>query len=304
MAMINERNKIVQILDGGLATELEKRGHNLDDDLWSARLLIEHPNEILAVHREYLDAGADIVTSSSYQATVDGFVKLGKQKSEAEQLITRSIKLAQQACHEFASVNPSESSKQVAAGVGPYGAAQADGSEYTGAYRVSHTQLLDFHFDRWHLLLSANPDLVICETIPNVVEAKVLCQLAQETNLPVWISFSCQNESAISDGTPIEDITELILNSSAKGIGLNCTPPSLISPLVTKIRSVCQRIPVLVYPNSGETYQIETRSWTGITEVAEFSKLAQTWIDQGVDVIGGCCRTTPNHIRALSQICN
>lgn len=293
--------KPFQILDGGLATELENRGHNLNDDLWSARLLLEQPDEIVAVHRDYLDAGADIVTSASYQATVGGFEKIGVNGEDAQGLISRSVDLARQACQEFLSTSPTVPVK-VAAGVGPYGAALADGSEYTGDYPLDSTQLYEFHYRRWHLLLSAEPDLVLCETIPNAEEAKALIRLTEETKVPVWMSFSCRSEREISDGTLVSSIVKLILDSSVYGIGINCTMPGLITPLVTTIRNVSSSIPILVYPNSGETYQMSTRTWTGNAEANRFADLAREWIERGVEVIGGCCRTTPHHIRSLRDL--
>lgn len=289
-------------MDGGLATELEKRGHDLNDDLWSARLLLEQPAEITTVHRDYLEAGSGIVTSASYQATISGYRQAGVARSEAEQLIVRSVALARQACQDFAIANPNCLPRKVAAGVGPYGAALADGSEYTGNYDLDSDQLYEFHQTRWHLLLSARPDLVLCETIPSLHEARALIRLAEETDLQVWISFSCRNESEISDGTSIQQVARLILESAAFGIGINCTPPGLLTSLVTRIRSVSSTLPVLVYPNSGETWQIESRTWAGFEHTHRIAEMAPAWIELGVEAIGGCCRTTPDHIRALRDL--
>lgn len=300
--MASKKMTSFRILDGGLATELERRGHDLNDDLWSARLLKEQPDEIVAVHRDYLDAGADIVTSSSYQATVSGFQKFGVSREDAQDLIVQSVQLSKQACREFESEHPAGLARQVAASVGPYGAALANGSEYTGVYGLRSDQLYEFHRARWHLLLSAKPDLMLCETIPNVDEAKALIRLAEATDIPVWISFSCRSETQISDGTPVEAVAKRILSSSTYGIGINCTPPHLITPLVNNIRRFSSTIPVLVYPNSGETYQIGTRSWSGHAEAKRFGELAQEWINLGVEVVGGCCRTTPEHIRAVRRL--
>lgn len=120
----------VLISDGGLATELEARGHDLSDPLWSARLLVDAPHAITAVHTAYFRAGAQIATTASYQASFEGFAARGIGHDDATVLLRRSVELAQAARDEVGVGGLS-----VAASVGPYGAALADGSEYRGMLR-------------------------------------------------------------------------------------------------------------------------------------------------------------------------
>ncbi|MEM7478006.1 MAG: homocysteine S-methyltransferase [Planctomycetota bacterium] len=287
-----------KILDGGLATELEQRGHNLKDELWSSRLLLDQPEEIVDLHCKFLEAGSDIVTSASYQATIAGFERIGLERKRAAAMIVRSVELAREACQRFEGKIEGRAG-EVAAGVGPFGAALADGSEYTGDYSASKRQLYDFHIERWELLVSAQPDWMLCETVPNLQEAEVLCKIAAKTSIPVWISFCCPDGTKISDGTPIGGLAELIASAGVHGIGVNCTSPKYISELVHRIRDVSEDLPIVVYPNSGETFQSETRDWAGEADAGDFATQAEAWYQAGAQIIGGCCRTTPEHIRRL-----
>lgn len=293
----------VLIIDGGLATELEARGHDLSDELWSARLLKDDPDAIRQVHFDYLVAGADCVISASYQATVQGFVRTGLSEAEAEWLLQRSVELAREARDEFWSDEANREGRLrplVAASVGPYGAFLADGSEYTGRYGLDEEELLSFHRRRWHLLSESGPDLLACETIPSAVEARALARLLAETpDMPVWFSFSCRDGEHISDGVPIVDCVEPLQRlPQVVAIGINCTAPRYISSLVRAVRSVTDK-PVVVYPNSGEQYDATNKRWTGLSVPREFAEQSRAWREAGATLLGGCCRTGPHHVQQL-----
>jgi homocysteine S-methyltransferase len=287
---------VPKILDGGLATELEARGHDLADDLWSARLLLDQPAEILAVHHAFIQAGADIITTASYQATISGFCRQGLQPDQAEMLLRRSVRLAMQARQQ------SGKAVRVAASVGPYGAFLANGAEYTGDYDRDEAGLYEFHRQRWQILASEQPDIMLCETIPGLAETRALERLAREFPEPrVWISFSCRSGSRISDGTGIEQVVDLLnSNPAITGVGANCTDPRFVPELVRRLRQRTTKL-VVIYPNSGEVYDPVTKSWSGPDDVADFARQAVEWRKLGADVIGGCCRVTPRHIRELRE---
>ena len=288
------------ILDGGLATQLESRGHDLGDSLWSARLLRDAPEEIQAVNREYLEAGADVVTTASYQATVSGFMSHGLSESDALGLIERSVQLALAARDEFWNSPANRSGRQrplVAASVGSYGAFLANGAEYTGEYDLDETGLMSFHRQRWFTLARQNPDLMLCETIPSLIEARILAELASESAMPTWISFSCRDTGHTGDGTPLEQCAQLAQQStSVSAVGVNCLSPHWVAEIVESLRRSTDK-PILVYPNSGETWQ--DKKWVGVSSLEQFTELAKTWRERGASIIGGCCRTTPDHIRGL-----
>ncbi len=174
------------ILDGGLATQLEARGHDLGDALWSARLLRDAPAEIQAVNREYLAAGADVISTASYQATVSGFMSQGLSETEAIELIRRSVQLACAARDEFWNTPSNQQGRQsplVAASIGAYGAYLANGAEYTGDYDLDEAGLLNFHHRRWFILAAQNPDIMLCETIPSLVEARCAGEFGQRDSI-------------------------------------------------------------------------------------------------------------------------
>jgi len=268
------------ILDGGLATELEARGHDLSGELWSARLLIDAPEEIRAVHESFVEAGADCVITASYQASIDALRALGVDPTE---ILLRSIALAKES-----------GARTVAASVGPYGATLADGSEFTGVY--PDVDLDAWHRERFAILDGSDADLLACETIPRLDEAQALAGLLDRK--PAWFSFCCRDEKHISDGTPIAECARFLDGfEKVFAVGVNCTPPQHVESLVRQIRSATSK-PIVVYPNSGERY--EDGRWLG--EPADFAALAKVWWDAGAAHIGGCCRVGPKQIRALAEL--
>ena len=293
------------ILDGGLATELENRGYDLADDLWSARLLIDAPDAIQEVHRDYLEAGADCVISASYQGSIAGFINWGLSRSEGTALLELSVKLAIEARDSFWT-NPMNRAGRikpiVAASVGPYGAFLADGSEFTGDYDLSEEGLLEFHKERWRILAGTDADLLACETIPSFAEVRALAKLLADGDFtPAWVSFSCKDGKHISDGTPLaEAISVLDGIENVVAVGINCTAPRFISSLIGEA-SRATRKPIIVYPNSGETYDTARRIWTGDASEKDFAQACQTWQAEGASLIGGCCRTGPEHIRLVRE---
>jgi homocysteine S-methyltransferase len=301
--MLEEQD--VVILDGGLATELEARGWNLDDELWSARLLLEAPEEIRQVHVDFLIAGADCITTSTYQASLPGFLRRGLGETEATELLRESVGLAIEAREIFwddPANRPGRCKPLVAASIGPYGAYLADGSEYKGCYDVDYAALYAFHHGRWVVLANSEADLLACETIPSVRETEVLLKLIAETSgVHAWMTFSCRDGSEISDGTPIEELAAMCdAESSVAAIGVNCTPPQYISSLVEKINGVTDK-PIVVYPNSGERYDPASKTWLAAPAGLDVEWAADDWIRRGAVCIGGCCRIGPQQITALRR---
>ena len=295
----------VVILDGALATELERRGADLRDSLWSAKILLEAPELIRAVHLDYFLAGADCAITASYQATVAGFAGRGLSEAEALGLILRSVQLAVEARDAFWANSAHRVGRPrpfVAASVGPYGAFLADGSEYRGDYGLSEAELLDFHRPRMAALVAAGADMIACETIPCLIEARALVRLLAEfPGVHAWMSFSAQDEQRICHGERLVDCAAFLdAHPQVVAIGVNCTAPALITGLIRAARSATSK-PILAYPNSGEIYDAATYSWHGETSCDAFGEQSRQWYAAGARIIGGCCRTTPDHIRALAD---
>ena len=293
----------LMILDGALATELERRGADLHDVLWSAKVLMEQPNLIGAVHRDYFEAGADVAISASYQANFEAFARRGIDTIRAAQFLRESIALAAQARDDFWAVPANRIGRSlplIAASIGPYGAMLADGAEYRGHYDLSDIELMAFHRPRLEVLAQCGADVLACETIPSLREALVLAQLLTEfPSASAWISFTCADGAHTCEGQRIaECVSRLNDFPQVVSVGVNCTRPEYISSLLRSMRDQTDK-PLLVYPNSGEHYDARTKQWTGLADSGPFAQQARGWYEDGARLIGGCCRTRPSDIRAI-----
>jgi len=293
------------VIDGGLATQCEAMGCNIDGNLWSGVLLRNDPQSIVAANRAYLDAGARIVTTASYQASRHGFMQAGATAEEADRLIRSSVTLARQARDEFVRDNPGAETPLVAASIGPYGAVLHDGSEYTGDYDIPVDELREFHRERLELLDTSDVDLLACETIPNAVEAFVLCEILREAHNPAWISFSCRDATHLVDGTPLAEVAGLFAeHPRVLAVGANCVPPDIVVPLIATLRKAAPGKSIAVYPNSGEAYCVENNTWLGTATPLQCEHAAAEWIAAGATIVGGCCRIGPGQIAAMARSVN
>jgi homocysteine S-methyltransferase len=289
------------VLDGGLATQLEAQGADLSDRLWSARLLVEAPDQIVAAHLAFYRAGAQVATTASYQATFEGFAARGLDHDAAADLLCRSVELADRA-RVMALDEGIAGPLFVAASIGPYGAMLADGSEYRGGYGRTVAELADFHRERFRVLAGTGADVLAVETIPEVEEARAVTALLGELpGTAAWISFSCADGGHLRGGTPIEEAVLAI--KDAPGVvatGVNCTAPEHVDELITRIRSVSS-LPIAVYPNSGEGWDAAARRWAGATAGRVDGEAAARWRSAGAQLIGGCCRVSPSQVGAIGR---
>jgi homocysteine S-methyltransferase len=295
----------ILVIDGALATELERRGCDLNDALWSAKILLEQPEIIKQVHLDYFEAGADCAITASYQATVEGFAKRGLNEKEATDLIQKSVKLAIEARDEFWADETNREGRSkpfVAASVGPYGAFLADGSEYRGNYGLTEKELMDFHRPRMRALIEAGADIFACETVPSLIEAQAVAKLLKEfPTITAWVSFTARDEKHISEGQVFADcVKQLATHPQIAAIGINCTSPKYISALIREGKKSTDK-PILIYPNSGETYDASKNDWNGDPVLDSFGEQAREWYDAGARLIGGCCRTMPQDIRVIAS---
>lgn len=302
---ILERDGVV-ILDGGLATQLDAQGNDLSDRLWSARLLVEAPEEIVRAHLAYFRAGARVATTASYQATFEGFAARGIDREGAARLIARSVELAAEARSRHIAESPRDPGPLlVAASVGPFGAMLADGSEYRGRYGRSVADLRDFHRDRMAVLAATDADLLACETIPELEEAVALVGLLDELGeVPAWLSFSCSDGGHLRSGVPIEEAVAVADGSPrVVAVGVNCTAPEHAEELLRRAAAVTSK-PLLVYPNSGEGWDPRTRAWTARSDGGDGRvdpPTARRWVAAGAAIVGGCCRVTPDQIALVAR---
>ncbi len=292
----------VHVIDGGLASELESLGARIDTPLWSAQVLEDEPEKLLAVHRAYIEAGAQCIATCSYQVSRMGYVEVGLTAEQADAALLRSVRLARSVVAEFPGRRV-----LVAGSLGPYGAALHNGGEYHGNYDCSYGDLVRFHRERIEIFACANgderPDLLAFETFPSFDEARAVGEaLAPWPQLQAWFSFSCRDEKHVSHGERVADCAALVASfPQTAAIGVNCVAPKWIPLLIAELRSA-SGLPVMVYPNSGEGWDAANRCWTGVTDPAGFGAQAAEWFRAGAQIVGGCCRTGSAHIAQIAAV--
>jgi homocysteine S-methyltransferase len=294
--------RAIRVLDGAMATELEHRGCNIYGPLWSAHVLDQSPATIAAVHFDYLHAGADCISTASYQVSTLGYRELGRPAADAVRALRQSVDLAVQARVAYARQSPRR--VWIAASLGPYGAALHNGAEYHGRYRIGFDDLVAFHAERFAILADTEADLLAVETIPSLAEAEaILLALAEFQALTAWISFTCRDAVHVAHGETLRDCVDTLTASpQIAAIGINCTAPQHVEALIAEARLGCRdQKPVIVYPNSGETWDAAARTWRGTSNPSDYSALARTWYAVGTQAVGGCCRTGPAHIAAVAE---
>lgn len=298
LELLNEKKLLV--LDGAMATELEKAGVDTANELWSATALLDAPQKITTVHQNYFKAGADIAITNTYQATRQAFMKQGMDAAESIALIKQAVFCAQEARKE------SSTNKHLllAGSIGPYGAFLADGSEYTGNYNLSIKAFQDFHYPRMQALVEAGVDLFAIETQPNFIELEAITELLERKfpETTAWIALSIKDDKHLCDGTSLAKVVKYLNQfENVSAIGVNCTALENITPVLNEIRVLTKK-PLIVYPNNGDIYDPISKKWQINTRAQTFSDLVPTWISAGAKIIGGCCRTTPDEIREIANI--
>jgi homocysteine S-methyltransferase len=286
------------LLDGGLASELAARGHDLDDPLWSARLLLDDPAAIAAVHRDYFAAGADVAITASYQAGLPGLRARGLSDAQARDVLRRSVAIAR-AEAERARTDPRP---LVVASLGSYGATVPGAAEYTGDFGpIDDDALAAFHAERL-AVLREGADVVAFETIPSLREAEAIARVLAQAppGLCAWVAFTCRDARTTGAGDPIAQCVAALAHAPGlAAIGINCSEPTIVEAALAAIARA-SALPALAYPNAGETWA--AGRWCGTAVGPEaFTALARRWWAAGARLIGGCCRTTPAHVAALAQ---
>jgi homocysteine S-methyltransferase len=282
------------VLDGGMSNQLESAGHDLSDELWSARLLAERPEAIVEAHLAYFEAGANVAITSSYQATFEGFGKRGIGRERAGELLALSVELGREAARRARTDRP----LWVAASVGPYGAMLADGSEYRGGYGLSVDALERFHRPRLEVLAGARPDVLALETVPDADEAAALLRAVRGLGVPAWLSYTVDGERTRA-GQPLEEAFAPAADADEViAVGVNCCAPEDVDGAIRIAARVTGK-PVVVYPNSGEAWDAGARAWTGRAGFAP--EQVRDWQDAGARLIGGCCRVGPEAITSIAR---
>ena len=290
----------IRVLDGGMATELEKLGCDLSGPLWSAHVLREEPAKVEAVHDSYLEAGADCILTASYQVSVEAYAEIGLSAEDAAAGLRDAVRLAENSRARFALRSARKA--PIAASLGPYGAALHNGAEYHGNYGISPEELIGFHARRIAVLAATNADLIAFETVPSLEEARAIAAALEGfPEIAAWVSFTCRDGERVAHGELISECAGFLdAVPQIVAVGINCTAPGLVASLVRRVRASTAK-PIVVYPNSGEGWDAERRRWTGVADADSFGALAAEWRDAGAQIVGGCCRTGPEHVAGIRR---
>ena len=282
----------VHVIDGGLSTELERLGAKIQGELWTGRALLEDPAVVAEAHRAFALAGAEVVISSSYQLSRQGFEEIGLTAADADEALRQSIRVAKDAV--------AGTGAKVAASIGPYGAVLHDGSEYGGVYAVGQAELEKFHSERLAVLLEESPDFLAIETIPNVVEAKALAQVLKNVDVPKWFSFTAGSSESLWSGEKVEDaVREIAELPNLVAVGFNCVAPELVAGLAERIKPLINA-EIIAYPNRGGTWDSAAGVWLG-NEPRELASWLDEWTAAGVTWVGGCCSTDSRDIASVKD---
>ncbi|WP_294976222.1 homocysteine S-methyltransferase [uncultured Leuconostoc sp.] len=288
----------VVVLDGGMGSELEKRHIDVNNSWWSASALIQSPDDIREIHKNYFNSGAVLAITDTYQAHVKSFTDQGLSETQAYELIDSAVALA-----KLGLKDSDRSDGLIAGSVGPYGAYLANGSEYTGDYHLSESEFQAFHRPRIARLIADGVDVLALETMPNFEEAKALGHLLQKefATVDAYLSFAIENGDHLWDGTPLSEAVAYFESiSQIKAIGVNCTSPQNILPALEKIAPNTSK-KMIVYPNAGDEYDPETKRWVSQHGPINWAELVPVWQTAGASLIGGCCRTSPDDIDEIAQ---
>ena len=290
--------KKIKLLDGSLSYPLEKKGYNLNKKLWTGDALINKPNAIKKVHKDYLDAGADFISTSTYQMSYKVLKEMGYDINDIKGIFKRSVNLVEQA---IAETNTKREIKIVGS-YGPYGASLADGSEFTGKYNTSDKIIMDYHQENMNIIKDLDIDIILYETIPCLREIEILSKLVEEYEKEVWVSFTCNKDLEFRDGSSIIKACKIL--SSKKNIstiGMNCFSPLLAKEALKKLKENSSK-KILIYPNSGEIYNNKDKDWYG-ENFFDYSMIKK-WLALSPDIIGGCCRVGPDEINNMRKEIN
>ena len=289
------------VLDGAMSTPLEKLGADTNNDLWTAKALIDNEELVYEVHKMYFEAGADLIITDTYQANVQAFEKVGYSEKEARNLIKKAVKIAQKARDDYE--NRTGKHNYIAGTIGPYGAYLANGSEYRGDYELSVEEYQQFHLPRIEELVNAEVDILAIETQPKLDEVLAILELLKEKypQQKVYVSYTSSDDDTISDGTPLpraihalEDYSQVI------AVGINCVKLELVEPALKNMKEITDKH-LIVYPNSSAVYDPKSKTWSQPKTSATFEELIPNWYEAGARIIGGCCTTGPKEIKAVAD---
>jgi S-methylmethionine-dependent homocysteine/selenocysteine methylase len=295
---------MITLLDGGMGFELQLRGVRVPshiESIWSALALVEEPEAVVEVHIDYLDAGADVLTINNYAVTPPMLAREGIEE-RVEELTERALDLAEEACRRAGrrpriagSFPPLETS---------YRADLVEGRE---------DALADYR--RIASVLAGRVDLILCETLASAREARWACEVASETGLEYWVSWTLQGTrlNTLPSGESLEQAFAGLGELGPSAYLVNCCGANFVTEAVKVLKSLTEA-PVGGYANAEHvapdngvetvitSHEAEQRKAASVLQPDAYADEVQRWIDAGATIVGGCCGTRPKHIRRLREM--
>lgn len=286
----------VVILDGGLSTALDELNIDISGPLWTARAVVENPDGLAAAHRRFAEAGADYVTTASYQCGVEHFRTLGLSASRARAALLSTTSIAR--------IGVADTPTRVAASIGPFGASLADGSEYHGRYRASFADIAAYHRNKLDVLNETDPDVFAVETQLLADEVRVIVDHLVSLGSPrAWFSFGFRDEETTHGGDTLQQVVDAVTDyPNLVAVGVNCTAPHLVTPILRRLATLVPGVALIAYPNHGGEWRAVDRTWLRPGVSVFDSVRVEEWYRAGARYIGGCCGTGPTDIARLAEL--
>ncbi|MGA0405060.1 MAG: homocysteine S-methyltransferase family protein [bacterium] len=288
-------NRSFTILDGGMGQELVKRARHKLTPLWSADVLRDHPDLVVDVHRDFIKAGADVITLSSYAATPTRLAKYNRQ-NEFKALQESAVLAARQACDDM------EQPPLIAGTLPPL----------PGSYRPSE-RLTSLSSQEEYLQITEQQykhvDLFLCETMASIEEACISTSVAMKSGLPVWTSFTVNetNGSFLRSGELVNEAAKAVLAEGASALLINCSPPEATTQALVELAPLAETfgayangfVTVEPYQGHATVDVLKSREEINPQTYAEFGK---EWLSMGAMILGGCCEIGPEHIAEIYNL--
>lgn len=285
----NIRNNQLIILDGALGTELQRRGISTKLPLWSAQSIVDNPDDIISIHKDYIASGADIITTNTFRTNRITLAKANKQQY-AKEWNTRAVELAKNAIQE------SENKNILTAG----SVAPSEDCYEPSLCPDYKTAYLD-HEEQIRYLVEAGVDFILLETFNQLSEAQAAMDAARHNNIPFWISWVAKDENSLLSDESLLRAIDISKKSEADAILLNCRSAELITQTLEK--NIQSLPPVFGAYANGSGCPDDDLGWKfdSRDDLQKYLKFAKKWRQLGATIIGGCCGTTPQYINKLKQ---
>jgi len=276
------------LLDGALGTELARRGIPTPLPLWSAQALLDAPDTVRAIHEDYVRAGADVITADTFRTTPRALAKAGRA-GEVERMVERAVALAREAATRVRGARD----VLVAGALAPLEDC------YRPDLAPSPEAAEREHAEQAVRLARQGVDLILIETMNSIPEAKAALRGAKASGVPVLVSFICKSAREIWNGELLSDAIRAVEPFKPDAILVNCVPPETVPDSLGEM-SRATRLPLGCYPNAGAPNMAEgTWRFDAAWTPERFAEAAAGWVARGAQIVGGCCGTGPDHIRAL-----